>query len=282
MESSMQSEPAILSAYPQHEISVGERHFSYREAGSGPALVLLHGIGSGSGSWVHQLGALAESFRVIAWDAPGYGASARIVPPSPVAADYAAALEALLGALDVQRCLLVGHSLGALMAGSFAADRPQRVRGLVLGNPARGYGDATPEERAEKLNNRLKQIERLGPEGLARERGPALLSPQAPAEAVELVRWNMARLRLDGHEQAARLLSNGTLKRDVARWAGPLMVIWGSADTITPPAACKSVADVHPSARTFEIEGAGHASYVEKPEIFNRLLGEFAASLKQE
>ena len=275
----MQSEPAILSAYPLRETDAAGRHFSYREAGSGPALVLLHGIGSGSGSWGHQLAAFSGSHRVVAWDAPGYGGSANLAPPSPVAADYASALQALLDTLGIERCLLLGHSLGALMAASFAADRPDRVAGLVLADPARGYGDAAEIERKSKLYARLAQIDRLGPEGLARERGAALLGPDPTPDALALVRWNMARLRIDGHDQAARLLSNGILKQDVGRWQGPLLVLWGAEDTITPPAACRSVAEGHPTARTAEIAGAGHASYVDRPLAFNDLLRDFAGGL---
>ncbi len=64
-----------ISRFPVRTVSVGGRTLAYREAGSGAPLVLLHGIGNQSGSWVQQLESLADRFRVIAWDAPGYGGS---------------------------------------------------------------------------------------------------------------------------------------------------------------------------------------------------------------
>jgi len=88
---------------------------SYREAGAGPALVLLHGIGSSSASWLFQLESLA-GYRLIAWDAPGYGASAFLAMAEPQPADYAQALHEFLERLLLKDVVLVGNSLGCLMA----------------------------------------------------------------------------------------------------------------------------------------------------------------------
>src|SRR5205823_12453310 len=74
-----------------------------------------------------QLEALSTRFRVVAWDAPGYGASTPLAIEHPDAGNYAAALDAWLGALGVDRCHLVGQSLGTLIAARFAAAQPGRV-----------------------------------------------------------------------------------------------------------------------------------------------------------
>jgi pimeloyl-ACP methyl ester carboxylesterase len=245
------------------------------EPGS-PAMVLLHGIGSGSGSWVHQLDAFGDHFRVIAWDAPGYGGSTPLAPDAPVAADYADALLALLDALGIARCLLVAQSLGALMAGAFAARHPERLDGLVLISPARGYGLASETERASKLAARLEAMDRLGPAGLAEARAANLLSPQASAEALSLVRDTMARLDPSGHAQAARLLAHGRLAEDAARYAGPVLVLCGSADRVTLPADCEDLAAAFPAARYRCLPGPGHASYVEAATLVNEAIGQFA------
>ena len=93
----------LLAPYPAVRHKTARGTVSCRTAGSGPALCLLHGIGSQSGSWVRQLEALAPRFRVIAWDAPGYGDSDRLAADSPVAADYADVLEALLDTLGIDQ-----------------------------------------------------------------------------------------------------------------------------------------------------------------------------------
>jgi pimeloyl-ACP methyl ester carboxylesterase len=62
---------ALLAPFPVRTVCGRHGVFSFREYGAGRVLVLLHGIGSGSGSWVHQLAGLGERYRVLAWDAPG-------------------------------------------------------------------------------------------------------------------------------------------------------------------------------------------------------------------
>src|SRR4051794_7428973 len=88
---------------------------SWREAGQGEPLVLVHGIGGHSGSWQHQLASFARDHRVIAWDAPGYGGSDTLPAARLTADGYAAFLAALLRKLDVHRPHLVGHSLGSIV-----------------------------------------------------------------------------------------------------------------------------------------------------------------------
>jgi len=68
-------------------VDTGKRKFSFREAGEGPTLVLLHGIGSNAGSWCNQLVTLSDQFRVLAWDAPGYGESTPLDELQPQARD---------------------------------------------------------------------------------------------------------------------------------------------------------------------------------------------------
>jgi pimeloyl-ACP methyl ester carboxylesterase len=273
---SVPTEHLVDSRFPLQTIEAHGRIFSYRESGSGPAIVVLHGIGSGSGSWLCQLEELSNDYRVIAWDAPGYGKTTPVDNPSPVAADYAAVLENLLTALNVEPAVLIGHSFGALTAGSFASTHSELPM-LILADPANGYGQADPETRAQKLNPRLKAIRELGPKGLAEKRSSALLSPNAPDEAWDLVRWNMSQLNPDGYEQAAQLLANSHLLGDATAYHNPVLVMCGSEDTVTPEAVCRPVADAYPNAEYHTLPGVGHASYVENGPQFNAAVLEFIA-----
>lgn len=160
-------------------VRAGDPAFSYLEAGSGPPLVLLHGIGSAATSFRHQLEALSARFRVVAWDAPGYGASTPLALEHPDTSDYAAALDGWLGALGIDRCHLVGQSLGTLIAARFAAEEPRRVLSLTLAGVARGHGPLPPPERQRLLAQRLDDLTQLGPHGMAEKRGPRLLGPEA-------------------------------------------------------------------------------------------------------
>ena len=264
----------LLANYPVREIITAEGRFSYRQAGRGPDLVLLHGIGSASGSWPHQIGAFSNRFRVTAWDAPGYGTSDCLANKTPLAEDYADALTGFLDALSIERATVVGHSLGALMAAAFAARHPDRVQALVLAAPALGYGKAVKVVRQAKLDSRLKMMAELGPGGLARERAGNLLSSSASAEQMAQVQWNMAQLRVDGHAAAAHMLAFGDLATDAALIRQRFQVICGSGDTITAAAASRAFAEAFPQASYAEIPVAGHALYIEEPDAFNALLAE--------
>lgn len=263
-----------LAGFPARRVSTRAGQIGYREAGAstaGTPLVLLHGIGSGAPSWLAQLEALGAAHRVLAWDAPGYGESAPLAAREPVAADYADALAAWLDALAIERVLLVGHSLGAVMAGAFARVAPQRVSGLLLCSPAAGYGAASAEQRAAKRDARLALLESLGPAGLAAQRSANLLAPHAEPGARAWVQWNMARIVPDGYRQATHLLAQADLAADLVDYAGPVEVVVGAADAITPPAACEPIAA---AARVplQRIEGAGHACYIETPSSLNALI----------
>ena len=261
-------------------VRAGSGQFSYLDAGVGPPLVLLHGVGSAAASFRYQLDELSARYRVVAWDAPGYGASTPLAPQHPVASDYAAALDAWLGALDIARCHLLGHSLGTLIAARFAAEQPERVVSLTLCSIARGHGRLPPSERQRLLAQRLDDVAELGPHGMAAKRGPRLLGPDATEAMRRVVVETMARIHPDGYAQAARMLSTGDIIADLARLpAGlPIQVIVGEADVITPPADCREIATACGVASMHVIPGAGHALYLEKPREFDRLLAEFAGA----
>ncbi|WP_321886891.1 alpha/beta fold hydrolase [Paraburkholderia bannensis] len=272
-----------LARFAPRDVRAGEACVSYREAAQQEAngnealpLVLLHGIGSGAASWVQQFEVLGEARRVLAWDAPGYGASTPVASASPVAADYARVLRDWLDAAGIARCVLVGHSLGAIIAGAFAAAHPQRVSGLLLISPAGGYGAADPQVRADKRDARLAMLAELGPQGLAEKRSANMLSPHASDAARAWVRWNMARVIPHGYAQATHLLANADLAADLAQCVGrvPMAVAVGDEDTITPPAACERLAQV--AQAPFErVPRAGHAGYIEQPDAYNALIDTF-------
>src|SRR5215471_18937169 len=109
--------PSGEGCVPDATVNGGVVH--YEAAGKGPPLVLLHGIGSNSRSWSRQLATLSTDFKVVAWDAPGYGRSSD--PPSiaPSMRFYAESLRGLLETLDLRKIFLLGHSTGGVIAQEF-------------------------------------------------------------------------------------------------------------------------------------------------------------------
>ena len=256
-------------------IQAGGRTLAWREAGDGAAVVLLHGLGSGSASWQGQLDGLGANYRVIAWDAPGYGGSDALEGETPSVADYAQAVADLLDALDLERVHLVGHSLGTPIAAAFAARHAARLRSLTLASPTAGYAEAGDEARVGRLKARTRAIDELGPAGMAERRAPEVLSPDAPDFAFAKVREVMSALRPEGYKQAARMLHSTDIYDDARAVTVPALVMCGSADSVTPEDLARTIAGAIPGAEYVTLDGLGHASYVENPEVFNTPLRAF-------
>jgi pimeloyl-ACP methyl ester carboxylesterase len=237
-----------------------------------PSIVLLHGISSGAPSWLHPALLLAEHHHVLAWDAPGYGDSTPLPEAVPTVEAYAQRLDALLRAQDITSCVLVGHSLGALMGAAYAAGAGRHgVQRLVLISPAGGYGAADAADQRERVRDeRRGALRTLGVDGIA-ERIPArLLSTSASAADRAWVQWNASRLHAKGYLQAVELLCNTDLGA-YCPMGVPVEVHCGDADVVTPPAQCAAWAAAL-AAPFALISDAGHASPVQQPVAVARLV----------
>ncbi|RAI43825.1 alpha/beta fold hydrolase [Rhodoplanes roseus] len=239
-------------------------------------IVLLHGIGSDAASFVPLMQALDDHVAAIAWDAPGYGTSAPLAAEWPSADDYAARLEALLVSLGVGPAIVVGHSLGCLVAAAYARRHPDRVRGLLLLSPAIGYGAAPGGTLPESVAARLVDLDRLGAEKFATLRAPRLVSDAAVLPAVTRA---MAAVKMPGYGQASRMLATGRLGDDVAALTRPVLVACGDEDRITPPVQSATVAEAVSAEQRVRgelvlIAGAGHALPQERPDAVAALVAE--------
>jgi pimeloyl-ACP methyl ester carboxylesterase len=264
----------LAQAFVQQEVALPNGDsVSVRRCGLGSAaapVVLLHGISSGAASWLHVALCLGEHTEVIAWDAPGYGNSTPLPHHAPTDRDYAERLHGVLLALGLRRCVLVGHSLGALMAAAYVrlyageASACQVTR-LVLISPAGGYGGVDQaEKRAWVRQERQVALENLGIAGLAERTARRLLSPQASPEALAWVRWNAGGLQPAGYLQAIELLCESDLGLS-APASVPVTVYCGDSDIVTPPAACEAWAQAF-AAPFALLPQAGHASPTEQPQ----------------
>ena len=247
---------------------------SYRESGNGPALVCLHGIGAASAGWILQLETL-KGYRLIAWDAPGYGESEFLPVEKPRPAHYALALHDFLERLLLKDVVLVANSVGCLMASAYAAAHPERVRSMVLLGPAGGYGDWPAAERDAKLAERLAQIDALGPAGMAETRAPTLIANGSPPIALEITRWTHRHLRPQGYRQALHCLAQGSLLSEARRFGKKVLVACGSEDAVTPEAGCRRIAAAFPRAEYRSLPGIGHVPHMEAAEEVNRLIAGF-------
>ena len=249
--------------------SLGEAsmRLHYERAGSGPALLLLHGIGSNSRSFRH-LSELADAYDVIAWDAPGYGRSDD--PPHALSmAENADAAARLLDELTIERAHVLGVSMGGVIAQLLYHRRPLRVASLILVDTT--AGGSSPE----RLRQRLDAIDHLGPRRLAEQRAPQLVRPDAPAALVEELTDIMAEVRPAGYRAAALALAATDLTRLLPNISVPTLVMHGEDDAIVPLATGRELAAAIPGAQLHVIAKAGHVSNQERPGAFNAAVRAF-------
>ena len=239
--------------------------------GDGPVLLALHGIGSRAQGWA-RLAACLPGWRVIGWEAPGYGPSNPLPVDWPVAAEYAAAALRLLDGLGVERAHVTGHSLGTLIGAALAVLAPGRVQTLTLASCAQGGGIARGAALPAAHQARIDDLTRLGREAFAAARAPRLFH-DAPGALVAEATATMASVTLPGYAQAVRMLASGDLAADCARIKAPTAVIVGAEDTVTPPAQSARAHAALPNPRAFvTVPGCGHALPLQAPQALANLI----------
>jgi pimeloyl-ACP methyl ester carboxylesterase len=265
---------------PEQQSAAG---ITYRESGAkdAPVLVLLHGIGSTSAGWRLQYGPLGERLRVIAWDAPGYGGSQPLPGEAPSAEAYAQALARLFDALGVGKAIIGTNSWGTPTGVVFARLYPQRVRALVLGGPAAGWGSAPKEEREKRAAARIERVTALGVKKMREDDAADLVAPGTHAQVLEWIKGAEG-LNAKGYAQAARMLAEADVPREISSVACPVKVVSGVQDRRTPPATnAKKIAAAAPNATLLMVPDCGHLPHLEHPEIFNAAVLEVLKALAQ-
>ncbi|WP_298107854.1 alpha/beta hydrolase [Bradyrhizobium sp.] len=259
------------------ELAEGVEVFRRSGEGQRRAFVLLHGVGSNAHSFDPLMQALPLSVEAIAWNAPGYGQSKPLAKESPAPRDYAAVLAAVMDRLGISRAVLVGHSLGSLFAASFAAHYPERVSALALLSPALGYRVSADEPLPPAVQQRIDELNTLGPEAFARKRAARLVAdPVVTPHVLVAVERAMAAVHPQGYAQAVRALGAGDMLADLDRVSAPALVAVGSKDVITPPDNAKAARDaLRGTAEYHEVTGSGHALPQEEPALVAKLLAAF-------
>nr|WP_232329665.1 alpha/beta hydrolase [Nocardia violaceofusca] len=274
----------------ERTVRVGDREIFFVEAGSGPVVVLLHGGGpgaSGVSNYSRNIEVLAQRFRVIVPDMPGYGRSSKWVDRSDPFGDLAAAVGGLLDELDIPKADLIGNSYGGAAALRLAMDRPEKVGRMVLMGPG-GVGTtrALPTAGLQRLLNyytgggpsREKITEFIReylvfdgsvvPEELIEARYQASLDPEVVANPP---------LRRPSGPLALRTLWRMDFTRDsrLRKVAHPTLVVWGTDDKVNRPDGGKMLLDAMPDCDLYLAANTGHWVQWERAELFNALATAF-------
>ena len=262
-------------------VDVGGTPIAIRDTETdGPAVVLLHGLGGSSQVWAFQFRALAERYRLIAWDMPGYGASCGFVRDNPTAEQYAYALDAVLDLLEVGKVHVVGQSVAALIGAAYAAEHPERMLSYVFCQGLTGLGGLPDDERAVQRKTRIETFRDLGAEGFAEERGRKILGPGTPPMIADLAVTIMKRVPVPAYCQAVEMMAQADFFAFAPRIGCQSLVIAGGADPVAPVAACESARAALGDGPIEIINGAGHYACMENPAVFNAALGGFFEGLE--
>ena len=245
---------------------------SYRESGSGPVLLLMHGIGGNSRSWRNQLETLSDHFHVIAWDAPAYGKSVERVASLE---EYTSAVIEFLDALSITNVNLLGHSMGGVVAQGVAGFHPARVTKLILSSTFMGHGAVESSPLGQGYLARLEDIKNMSPSEFGRARASSMVAPSASSETCKEVASIAAEVTYSGLLAGCKMLHHADTRGLTANFKMPVLVLTGEHDRVVVPARSEEMAGLIYEAKTEQLLGVGHAGYLEDPKKFNLALENF-------
>ncbi|RPE42350.1 pimeloyl-ACP methyl ester carboxylesterase [Streptomyces sp. Ag109_O5-1] len=242
-------------------------------------LLLIHGHPFDRTMWHPQLTAFAADRRIIAPDLRGYGASP-VTPGITPLSRFAADLAELLDELGVRTCVLAGLSMGGQIAME-CYDRlgAERVRGLVLADTF--PTPETPEGRRSR-NAMADRLLREGMRGYADEVLEKMVAPYAHPD----VKAHVLRMMTATDPEGAAAALRGRAERPdyrplLTKVTVPALVVVGADDEYTPVSDAEAMHALLPDSALHVIDAAAHMPNLERPEEFNRVLGEFLARVDE-
>ena len=262
------------------------------ELGTGDvAVFLLHGVGGRATAWDQTLPVLAgQGFRCIAWDAPGYGESPWVEPYTT--RSLANALLELINSVGATRNVILGHSMGGLIAQEAVAMRATGIHGLILFSTSPAFGKPGGDWQQQFLTSRFAPLDAgLGLAGMAPALVKSMVAPAQIGDGLGDMQGNVQG-NVQGDAQrythavmaAVKLMSSvpeATYRAalsaivsfnrldNLANIAVPTLCLAGEFDTNAPPAVMEKMASRIPNARYQCLAGVGHLGNLEAPDQFN-------------
>jgi 3-oxoadipate enol-lactonase len=260
------------------DLDTVDNALAHADVGRGLPVILLHAFPLNRSMWEPQIAALFGECRCIVPDLRGFGDSPRSGPYSMDR--FADDVVALLDALQIDRAVVAGLSMGGYVAFNLWRRHPARVRALLLAD-TRAAAD-TPEGR-EKRNDLIALARSEGAAAVAERQITGLLGKTTREKQPELV----DRLRsLMGQESVEGIVGAAEAMRDradstalLARIDVPTLVVVGEEDAITPVKEARAMHEAIRGSRLEIVPSAGHLSNVERPAAFNAALSDFVGSL---
>jgi len=264
----------------QRWVSIEERWVNVIDIGSGPPVLLIHGLACWQ-SWFENICFFAREHRVIAMDLPGFGASPLPLEPISITG-YARILDSLCEQLGVERATVVGNSMGGFVGAELAIRFPDRVERLCLA-PAIGLNmEWVRAERKKNISSRIENFlffalawlsirsdipvrrQRLRSKLLALIVAHPELLPGALILAV--VRGNGKQIAVPA---ALEAMTRYPIRDRLGEIACPTLIIWGAEDRLVPVQDASEFEWLIPESRKLIYDDTGHMPNLERPERFN-------------
>ena len=250
----------------------------YIESGAGDCVVLmLHGIGGSHGAFARQMQPLAQAgYRAVAWDMPGYGYSRSVLPYT--FDSLAESCSDLIDVIDARRVVLLGHSMGGMVAQRVIATHPEKIDGLVLVATSAAFGGAEGTWQREFIAQRLAPLEAgVTMAELARILVRAMVGSAADAGAEAAAAELMAGVSPATYRHALHALVDFDARASLAGIAVPTLLVAGSEDHTAPVAVMQKMSERITAARLVVLEGVGHIVPIEAADAFNGSVLSFLA-----
>lgn len=242
---------------------------SFLKAGTGPAVIVIHGIGGHKEDWTGLMMALSSHNTVYAVDMIGFGESAK-TPPEITIAIQAESVLALLDAEHIEKADIVGNSVGGWVAAMIAASHPGRVNRLILVDAA---GFKAMFEGPPPVNFYPQSVEEM-------EKLLAYVRYDPDTHTREFAERALVGARESGDAETAERVGNGMFVserlEDLAdRIAAPTLVIWGAEDKLFPSVIADLVTGHIKAAQKTLIPAASHFPQLDNPSAFNAAVTAF-------
>jgi len=250
-------------------LSANGETIHYLKEGAGPAVALIHSLGSSVHMWREQIAALKDRYTVIACDARGHGGSSGKGECS--VATTAQDLEAVLDHLGLAECHVVGISTGGPVAMTLAAQSPGAVKSLVLADTF-----AKPVEGSkERVEATAEAIAYVSMEEFGTQYAAETLLPSTSLDVQDELAGVIAKVNPKIYIQLMRSAVLGDFTGLLASVKAPTLVLIGESDMIAPRSESDFLVEKIPNATLAVVPAAGHLGCLDNPTAFNEAIGKF-------
>ena len=271
----------------RRRIDVVGTRVNYVEMGEGPPILFVHGLSGAWQNWLENLPHFARTHRAIALDLPGFGSSP--MPPWQISIPaYGRFVRDFCERLGVERCCIVGNSMGGFIATEVSINDPDRVDRLVLVSAA---GITLARARREPVAVLGRMVRAASPVTLRWQTGAGMRRPKArqmsfrgvfhdPNALRRELLWENLAPALDspGYLDAFTNLAGYDIRHRLGEIEDPTLIVWGRNDRVVPaPAALSYKRRIGSNAELVIFDRTGHVPMLERPVRFNRTVDRFLA-----